>query len=221
MNLIKEDKHKDGVGYRTIKRTELIKDFISHYVEDNETRVICYRNKTIDTVNRNIRKKLFPDANEIFVKGDALYMNLTYKNSHDRSFYNSDEFTILNLKKENYQGIEVYRAQVKHQEEEYILLVTEKSLPLYKEILKSKRNAAKNADFKSKGKKWEDFYNFRDTFADVSYGYAFTAYKAQGSDFTNVYVDLNDILSTPISDKRKLQTLYTAITRATHQVIFF
>ena len=221
LNLIKEDKHKDGVGYRTIKRTELIKDFISHYVEDNETRVICYRNKTIDTVNRNIRKKLFPDANEIFVKGDALYMNLTYKNSHDRSFYNSDEFTIPNLKKENYQGIEVYRAQVKHQEEEYILLVTEKSLPLYKEILNSKRNAAKNADFKSKGKKWEDFYNFRDTFADVSYGYAFTAYKAQGSDFTNVYVDLNDILSTPISDKRKLQTLYTAITRATHQVIFF
>ena len=38
---------------------------------------------------------------------------------------------------------------------------------------------------------------------------------------SNVYVDLNDILSTPISDKRKLQTLYTAITRATHQVIFF
>ena len=100
-------------------------------------------------------------------------------------------------------------------------MVTEKSLPLYKEILNSKRNAAKNADFKSKGKKWEDFYNFRDTFADVSYGYAFTAYKAQGSGFTNVYVDLNDILSTPISDKRKLQTLYTAITRATHQVIFF
>ena len=58
----------------------------------------------------------------------------------------------------------------------YLGLVT--MLLFYKEILNSKRNAAKNADFKSKGKKWEDFYNFRDTFADVSYGYAFTAYKA-------------------------------------------
>lgn len=43
----------------------------------------------------------------------------------------------------------------------------------------------------------------------------------QGSGFTNVYIDIADIMSTPISDKRKLQTLYTAITRATHQVIFF
>ena len=221
INYIKADKHENGIGYRTIKRVDLIKDYISHYTQDSQTRVICYRNKTIGAINKSIRKKLFPNADQMYVTNDALYMNTTYTNEANVPFFNSDEFIIKGITKELYQGIEVYRAQLRNMETHFVYLVSENGKAKHDLVLKEKRNRALTADFKSKGKMWNNFYDFRDKFADVSYGYAFTAYKAQGSGFTNVYVDLNDIMTTPISDKRKLQTLYTAITRATHQVIFF
>lgn len=222
LRLIEHDRFSDGVGYRKIKPTDLIKDYIQHYEKDDQTRVICYRNKRIDQVNSSIRKKMFPGIEDKFTLGDALYLNNTYTNDQDITFFNSQEFKIISMgKKVDYQGIECYRPMVTPFETGSMLLVSEKGMPKYKDQLKKLRDEALTATFKEKSEKWKAFYKFRDTFADVSYGYAFTAYKAQGSGFTNVYVDISDILSTPISDKRKLQTLYTAITRATHQVIFY
>ena len=53
------------------------------------------------------------------------------------------------------------------------------------------------------------------------YGYAITAYKAQGSSYDSIYLDINDVLLTrPLTPKRKLQTIYTAITRARNNVYF-
>lgn len=218
----KEDRFSDGVGYRTIKKTSLIKDYIEAYKKDSETRVICYRNKQINMINSTIRKKLFSDAQHSFVVDDAIYMNLTFTNEFERSFYNSEEFKIIGMQPNvKVQGVDCYLATVKDELGGSIILVSENGLPVYNKTLADLQRTAKQADYKTRGKKWETFFKFRDSFADVSYGYAFTAYKAQGSGFTNVYVDLDDILTTPISNKRKLQTLYTAITRATHQVIFF
>ena len=58
-------------------------------------------------------------------------------------------------------------------------------------------------------------------FADCSYAYALTGHKAQGSGYKYIYIDTNDILTIgPISNKRKLQALYTAMTRATDLVSF-
>lgn len=221
LELIKQDRFKDGVGYRTISPQSLIGDYVDTYKRNDDTRVICYRNKKIDLINNRIRKKLFPGIDESFTVGDALYMNLTYVNNDEHAFFNSEEFKISSIDKSVISGVECYRAFVKPFEGGSIYLVSEKGQSEFKKKLKTFKDAAINAEFKYKSLKWEHYYKFRDLFADVSYGYAFTAYKAQGSGFKNVYVDVSDILSTPISDKRKLQTLYTAVTRATHQVIFF
>lgn len=221
LKFIENDKFKDGVGYRKILPTQLVNDYIQTYKENDQTRVICYRNKKIDQINNLIRKKLYHDAIDSFVENDALYMNQTYINNHEDVFYNSEEFNIISISKTEVSDIDCYKAFVRDDEHGSIFLVSEKGQKQYKAKLKALKDDAIKADFKNKSKKWERYYEFRDLFADVSYGYAFTAYKAQGSGFKNVYVDINDIMTTPISDKRKLQTLYTAVTRATHQVIFF
>ncbi len=221
LQIINEDKFSDGIGYRKIQPTELVKDYLSTYAENDQTRVICYRNKKIDLINNLIRKKMFEDASSIFVEGDALYMNQTYINKEEVVFYNSEEFRIRAISEVYVNEVHCYKAQVKGDPSASIFLVSEIGQKVYKNKMKELKNKAINADFRYKSKAWEKYYDFRDLYADVSYGYAFTAYKAQGSGFKNVYVDVNDILTTPISDKRKLQTLYTAVTRATHQVIFF
>ena len=54
-------------------------------------------------------------------------------------------------------------------------------------------------------------------FAQVSYGYAITCHKSQGSDFYNVFVDVDDI-SRNIKENEMKQCLYTAVTRTSNQI---
>ena len=68
-------------------------------------------------------------------------------------------------------------------------------------------------------KKFAEYHSYKAAFGDVSYAYAMTCYKAQGSTYKHIFVDMNDIRTTgPLSKKRKLQSWYTAVTRASHNV---
>ena len=60
---------------------------------------------------------------------------------------------------------------------------------------------------------YNEFYSkFINKFASVSYGYAITCHKAQGSNYKNVFVDFSDIVKNNNSDEMKRCT-YTAVSR--------
>ena len=60
---------------------------------------------------------------------------------------------------------------------------------------------------------WREFYSkFIDPFASVSYGYAITCHKAQGSNYKNVFVDFSDISKNKNDDEMK-RCMYTAMSR--------
>lgn len=60
---------------------------------------------------------------------------------------------------------------------------------------------------------WKQYHkNLIQPFANVSYGYAITCHKSQGSNFHNVFVDLNDILKNTKENEMK-KCVYTAMTR--------
>jgi hypothetical protein len=60
---------------------------------------------------------------------------------------------------------------------------------------------------------WREHYKkFIEPYADVTYGYAITCHKAQGSNYRNVFVDFNDILKNQNELEMK-KCFYTAITR--------
>ena len=224
LRLIKNDKFSDGIGHRYIKRTSLVSDFVQEYKSNNDTRVIAYYNKTVDRINKSIRKKMFADTDEKLVVGDAIYMNDSYESPINKdNFYNSEEFIISELSqaKVSQHNLLCYKAQVDPLRSEGINIVHESSEAKYNKILKEKRQALKIAVGGQRFFKGKDLSEFKKSFGSWSYGYCFTAYKAQGSGFRNVYIDVVDIETSSMSNKRKLQTLYTSITRATHQVIFF
>jgi hypothetical protein len=54
-------------------------------------------------------------------------------------------------------------------------------------------------------------------FADVSYGYAITTHKSQGSTYKNVFVDAPDIFENKNENEAK-RCLYTALTRASNKI---
>lgn len=65
---------------------------------------------------------------------------------------------------------------------------------------------------------WNEFHNgMGDPFANVSYGYAITCHKGQGSNFYNAFVDIDDILKN-IKDDESKKCLYTAVTRTSNEL---
>jgi hypothetical protein len=65
---------------------------------------------------------------------------------------------------------------------------------------------------------WQKFHKkFIEAFANVNYGYAITCHKGQGSNFYNVFVDVNDIMKNE-NDTEMKKCLYTAVTRASNEL---
>lgn len=65
---------------------------------------------------------------------------------------------------------------------------------------------------------WKELHKkIIDPFANISYGYAITCHKGQGSNFYNVFVDMDDILKNPNSYEMK-NCMYTAMTRASNEL---
>ena len=61
---------------------------------------------------------------------------------------------------------------------------------------------------------WELFYEkVIDKFADIDYGYCITTHKSQASTFSNIYVDMNNIIKCNSNLDESYRCLYTAITR--------
>lgn len=67
-------------------------------------------------------------------------------------------------------------------------------------------------------KLWDIYHNnMIDKYADITYGYAITTHKSQGSTFEYVYVDVSDIYDNPNFDEMH-KALYTAAARASLQL---
>ena len=76
------------------------------------------------------------------------------------------------------------------------------------------KTALKNRCIKIK-KDWEDYYGVVEYFADLNYAYVVNSHVVQGDTYDNIFVNFRDILTVkPITKKEKLQSLYTAVTRA-------
>jgi len=68
---------------------------------------------------------------------------------------------------------------------------------------------------------WREWHkNMIEPYANVNYGYAITCHKGQGSNFYNVFVDIDDILKNGKSEEAK-KCLYTATTRASNELHLF
>ena len=74
----------------------------------------------------------------------------------------------------------------------------------------------------SKAKKermyWPHFWGFKESFADLRPSHALTSHRSQGSTYTNVFVDANDILCNRNSVEA-LKSLYVSVTRAAKSVV--
>ena len=113
--------------------------------------------------------------------------------------------------------------------EDTILVISDESLKEYNDtcsLIEEKLNIIKQLLSKKKDKfnsillirLWEFYYdNFVDIMANIDYGYCITVHKSQGSTYSNVFVDIQNIIKNNKTDTK--QCVYTAITRASNKLI--
>lgn len=216
LDYLKKDRLlSNGQGILNINENDAYFMFKNNSIDYMDSKIIAYTNKTVNTFNTEMRNYVHGNPEEQFIKNEIIYMNDSYYGENTDgnrfAFYNSSEYLIRDVNHGEIEGIQVI----------YSELEDSKWMP----IVKGGKGHWNHNIYEdrllelSNQKKWKDFWAFKQLFGNFSYGYTLTAYKSQGSTYRNIYICLADIMGlTRLSDKRKLQTLYTAVTRASHNV---
>lgn len=197
-------------------------------------KVIAWRNKTVDHMNSVARKKIYgEDATRSKVLiGERMIANSPVFMKDNIVLTTNEEFEIetFDISTENFRmqigdppalpmeiSLKHYKANVAHYNDHgnkmrtRIHILHEDSETEYQKILtllKMKAIEKRGAD-----KSWIKYYNFMRRFADVSYGYAITAHKAQGSTYSHVFLLEDDIdKNWDVIERNRIK--YTAFTRA-------
>jgi hypothetical protein len=234
---MKNDTVINGKGFKIIYYKDFLNDFMTRIEELEQTKVVAYRNDKVTMYNEHIRKKIYNNPIHKFIEGELIYMNDTYlhkqqigdkKSRMKWTCYNSDEYRIVSINDSDIAGIHVNKLYIDKKDhihlaaytEPYIYVVSNSGMNQFQREKSKLYHFAVTAQF-NKPNEWRKYYEFIGQFGNVSYGYCYTAYKIQGSTYKTVYVDVNDIVTVgPLSNKRKLQSIYTALTRASDLCIF-
>jgi hypothetical protein len=150
--------------------------------------------KTIDTINTIDRKY---KCWELDVKKSSIYEN---KHDDDQNIifviHEDDRDKLKN-------NVEFVSECIKSLRKTLISKFPEKKLTIDNNIIKPL---------------WREWHkNTMEPFANVNYGYSVTCHKAQGSNFYNVFVDIDDITKNNNENETK-KCLYTAMTRASNEL---
>jgi exodeoxyribonuclease V len=189
----------------------------------NIVKTVTYRNETRKRINNLVRENVFGAAAEQeFTKGDLLMFQDNFSHTDfDEPISNSYELQVISAapKTETYKlwSIEfVYEAKPcfvdvldhtekkRHETDVSRLFEIAKALPKGE----TRREALSKA------------WGLKKRYAPLEYAYAITSHKSQGSTYNTVIVDEKDITNiAAISCKQKSQSMYTALTRASHSCI--
>ena len=178
-------------------------------------RILVWKNKTALAANKFVRSRLWGKDAPTYVPGDRLIAKKPLfrprpgqkgKNKWGVTINNSEECTVtkppsikhLTFDKETYTCLS-------------LPVVTDSGTPVLLSVLTEESEQFKNDKIKYYGskKQWNRYFDLSRMFDDVTYSYALTVHKAQGSNIDYVFLDTEDMKYCP--DLQKM--LYTALTR--------
>lgn len=192
-------------------------------------KVISWTNKSVQQMNRMIRKMIFGDELKKIMVGEKLIANKPIirndKTGKIIEFTSGEEFEVL--------GYEVltdkrfffyYKTTVEYTlingmrlQKVINILHEDSELEYNKKLAEIKKAAMAETDPQRKRSDWRYFYDFMSEYADVVYNYSITAHKSQGSSYTNVFVLEDDIgQNKKVVERNRIK--YTACTRPTDKL---
>lgn len=217
-----------GSGYIFINNmTVLLDAAIRRFKKGKGTgyvRLLAYRNKTIEKLNRHIRVGLYGESPLQFEHGELLINNGGYSiktatGKEKQVIMNGELFKI----REVWQVTGPYDIpcmDLRFDDRNFdvpIYAVSTEGEEKYNNTLKRLTGLAKE-----NGKLWRDVFEFKESFAYFNYSYAASIHKAQGSSINHVFIIEDDILDVKLTTtKEKLQSMYVAVSRASYRAYIY
>lgn len=235
----------------SVERMESAKALISKYMENvktpadfEENRILCYTNKLVDTCNKVVRKRIYGDDVEDFIKDEILVMQepLTKvvnipgsKSIEETVFSNSEWVRVMSATpKSGFFALPGVSGKLLIRYWELTLQSTEdkskvdtifnisdpdEALKLKNLLSDAASNYKTNRNIKPA---WKPWWKLKNTFKSVKHLPACTFHKSQGSSIENTYVFASQIDSAwHLSAEERKELLYTGFSRARKHVYFY
>lgn len=215
----------EGVWYQTpaqfnqaIARAASLGDFSN---TERMVKAIAWRNATVVSLNRAIRRRIFDNADEhTWLVGDRIILTGPVSNPLDGKPVGctDDEGVIDSITVTPHptqDGFLCYNILALTDENKRISLwvLHEQSKGIFDQQRKALSESAK-----ANPCGWKVFWTFVESFHQIQHGYAITAHRAQGSTYDTAYVVWNDILLNR-NRNEGFRCLYVAATRPKRKLI--
>lgn len=216
-----------------ISPDDFIENFCSDIFSGKDARIIAYTNKRCAEWNREVRHALhergfYKDAsfndyniNDTLIARKPISRKVDEK--EETIFENSSEFKIIEVPKYEkmelcderffYWSVPVNRQALIGDGYFKLNILAEDSEKTFKNKLSQLAQTAKQSTVRGR---WNSYYSLLRKFDDVTFNYAITCHKAQGSTLDAVYLDLFNLNKCP----DKYQLIYTALTRSKQAYIY-
>ncbi len=181
-------------------------------------RFLVWRNKTAKNLNGYVRSQLWGEDCPDYVIGDRLIAKTPVFRANPNSKSKKDEWNIIINSSEE---VEVIGTPISEKDKTYswqfwnIPVITSDGLQTMIRVLTDESDKDRQELLSNcfKTRKFRLYHYYRKLYDNMSYSYALTTHKSQGSSIDYVFLDIEDMRHCP--DLQKI--LYTALTRAKKQ----
>ena len=201
-------------------------DFMNRYFNSEykavENLIVSYTNKYTNNLNKMIRNILIPDS-DTYVLDEHLIFNTVHTKNKEVIHNNNETIKIKKIQK-NYSDIyKMVYWDIEDYEGRYFKAVDINDWHIFDTEIQKLANAAmKEKDRNAKRIIWSEYFDLKNEYQKVSYTYACTVHKSQGSSVNEIFINLRELLRmrNTINDIDFLKLLYVAVTRTKFNAIF-
>lgn len=203
-----------------------IVDYFTFETNLEDVRVIAWRNRRVDDINRAIRKKLYgPDA-ERFETGERITTGkpvvVNTGGGPEVLLGTDEECFVLSCRESQMVDPETGDAWKTHllslnpiyadKRQVFVHVLHEDEQERFDRRVSHLRALALDAVGSASGFRWRTMHKFVELFSDIRYCYCITAHRSQGSTYRVGFVDVKDMLENPKAKERK-QLIYVGYSR--------
>lgn len=207
------------------EKDKFLDDFCkkSKWWEDDKI-IATYTNKSVNALNKTIRDRYWQEMgvvqNAYIMAKDKLRFDDAYS-INDRQIYHNGQIVSVKsatLCSDSVLGVEYFLCEIEESNFD-IKVIDSSSETRFKDALQKIAIDANKASYPKKSELWDAYYGIKNSYANVSYTFASTIHKLQGSTYDEIYVDIGSLMHMKnISEDMKYRLAYVAITRATTDV---
>jgi len=213
---------------KDVEEIQITKDFNTWFrtyteLKQENTLICAFKNVTVSSYN-NIARVIHKGTNlDYIIKDEELVFLEAHSEDEEIIHMNNQVVTVKDCKKSFDQERQIHYWTCLDEDNKLFKVVDECSVKTWDYKLKEISKQANLAKGLEKSTLWKYFFSEKEEFQKVSYTYASTIHKSQGSSIDYVFIDLNELLEASrysnIDDIYRL--LYVGITRAKKKIYLY